>query len=311
MAEGGRRVGVIADAEWLNQEAQNALLRLLEEPPPATLIVLVARSAAGLLATVRSRCQRVVFRPGPEAPDEDPQRRELLARLDAIGSASLPALLDWAEEYRGARSEAQEAAERLLETGGAWLRRRVAAKLEPARGGSQAGARRALRAGRVPQVAGAAQCQPPDGGGARVARAAHVGARMSRAFFATTPIYYVNAEPHIGHTYTTVAVDTLARYHRLCGERTFFLTGTDEHGEKIAEAAEQRGITPQAGRRSVLGGVPGHLAAARLLLRSLHPHHRSGSRAHRAVRAADGSGTRARSTSASTRASTASAASAS
>jgi methionyl-tRNA synthetase len=69
---------------------------------------------------------------------------------------------------------------------------------------------------------------------------------MSRAFFATTPIYYVNAEPHIGHTYTTVAVDTLARYHRLCGEPTFFLTGTDEHGEKIAEAAEQRGVSPQA-----------------------------------------------------------------
>jgi len=68
---------------------------------------------------------------------------------------------------------------------------------------------------------------------------------MSRAFFATTPIYYVNADPHIGHTYTTVAVDTLARYHRLCGEPTFFLTGTDEHGEKIAEVAEQRGITPK------------------------------------------------------------------
>jgi methionyl-tRNA synthetase len=68
---------------------------------------------------------------------------------------------------------------------------------------------------------------------------------MSKAFFATTPIYYVNAEPHIGHTYTTVAVDTLARYHRLCGEPTFFLTGTDEHGEKIAEAATQLGTTPQ------------------------------------------------------------------
>ncbi|MFI5216832.1 MAG: methionine--tRNA ligase [Candidatus Limnocylindria bacterium] len=68
---------------------------------------------------------------------------------------------------------------------------------------------------------------------------------MSRSFFATTPIYYVNADPHIGHTYTTVAVDTLARYHRLCGEPTFFLTGTDEHGEKIAEVAEQRGSTPQ------------------------------------------------------------------
>ena len=69
---------------------------------------------------------------------------------------------------------------------------------------------------------------------------------MSHAFYATTPIYYVNAEPHIGHTYTTVVVDTLARYHRLAAEQTFFLTGTDEHGEKIAEAAHESGVTPQA-----------------------------------------------------------------
>ena len=129
VAEGERRVAVIADAEWLNQEAQNALLRLLEEPPPGTLVVLVARSSAGLLATVRSRCQRVSFRPGPEAPEDDPQRRELLARFEALRSASLPALLDWAEEYRGGRSEAQEAATQLLEIGSAWLRSRVAARL--------------------------------------------------------------------------------------------------------------------------------------------------------------------------------------
>jgi len=131
-AEGERRVAVIADAEWLNQEAQNALLRLLEEPPPGTLIVLVARSSAGLLATVRSRCQKLVFRPGPEAPDDDPQRLELVARLEGLRSASLPALLDWAEEYRGARSEAQEAATQLLEIGAWWLRRRVAARLREA-----------------------------------------------------------------------------------------------------------------------------------------------------------------------------------
>jgi methionyl-tRNA synthetase len=68
---------------------------------------------------------------------------------------------------------------------------------------------------------------------------------MSDAYYATTPIYYVNAEPHIGHTYTTVVVDTLARYHRLAGERTFFLTGTDEHGEKIAEVATRLGLSPQ------------------------------------------------------------------
>jgi len=69
---------------------------------------------------------------------------------------------------------------------------------------------------------------------------------MTGAFYVTTPIYYVNAEPHIGHTYTTVVVDTLARYHRMAGEPTFFLTGTDEHGEKVAEVAEQRGETPTA-----------------------------------------------------------------
>jgi len=68
---------------------------------------------------------------------------------------------------------------------------------------------------------------------------------MKRSFYVTTPIYYVNAEPHIGHTYTTVVADTIARYHRLAGESTFFLTGTDEHGEKIAEVAEQRGVSPK------------------------------------------------------------------
>jgi methionyl-tRNA synthetase len=64
---------------------------------------------------------------------------------------------------------------------------------------------------------------------------------MSGAYYLTTPIYYVNAEPHIGHTYTTVVVDTMVRYHRLCGERAFFLTGSDEHGEKVLEVARSRG----------------------------------------------------------------------
>ncbi len=69
---------------------------------------------------------------------------------------------------------------------------------------------------------------------------------MSQSFYVTTPIYYMNAEPHIGHTYTTVLADALARYHRLCGEQTFFLTGSDEHGEKVMEAAAQRGEAPGA-----------------------------------------------------------------
>ena len=67
---------------------------------------------------------------------------------------------------------------------------------------------------------------------------------MSRAFFVTTPIYYVNGPPHIGHTYTTVVGDTLTRYHRLCGEDTFLLTGSDEHGEKMLEVARAAGEEP-------------------------------------------------------------------
>ena len=68
---------------------------------------------------------------------------------------------------------------------------------------------------------------------------------MSKAFYVTTPIYYVNAEPHIGHAYTTVVADFLARFHRLDGFDTYFLTGTDEHGEKIFQAARSAGVEPQ------------------------------------------------------------------
>lgn len=65
-------------------------------------------------------------------------------------------------------------------------------------------------------------------------------------FYITTPIYYVNDTPHIGHAYTTVVADVLTRYHRLFGEESFFLTGTDEHGQKVQKAAEKRGLNPQA-----------------------------------------------------------------
>jgi methionyl-tRNA synthetase len=64
-------------------------------------------------------------------------------------------------------------------------------------------------------------------------------------FYITTPIYYVNARPHIGHAYTTIACDTIARRQRMMGAETYFLTGTDEHGQKIERAAEARGTTPQ------------------------------------------------------------------
>jgi methionyl-tRNA synthetase len=69
---------------------------------------------------------------------------------------------------------------------------------------------------------------------------------VSRTFYLTTPIYYVNDAPHLGHAYTTILADTMTRYHRLLGDEAFFLTGTDEHGEKVAQSAARAGVSPQA-----------------------------------------------------------------
>ncbi|MFQ5518826.1 MAG: class I tRNA ligase family protein, partial [Mariprofundus sp.] len=65
-----------------------------------------------------------------------------------------------------------------------------------------------------------------------------------QSYYVTTPIYYVNDEPHLGHIYTTIAADVLARYQRMCERDVFFLTGVDEHGQKVQQAAEGRGIEP-------------------------------------------------------------------
>src|SRR4051794_30238763 len=65
------------------------------------------------------------------------------------------------------------------------------------------------------------------------------------SFYVTTPIYYVNAAPHLGHAYTTIVADVLARHHRQRGEDVFFLTGTDEHGEPVADAAKALGLEPK------------------------------------------------------------------
>ena len=64
-------------------------------------------------------------------------------------------------------------------------------------------------------------------------------------FYITTPIYYPSANFHIGHCYTTIIADAIARYRRLSGDDVFFLTGTDEHGQKIQKKAEEAGVTPQ------------------------------------------------------------------
>ncbi len=78
--------------------------------------------------------------------------------------------------------------------------------------------------------------------------------KMAKTFYITTPIYYVNARPHIGHAYTTIACDTIARRQRMMGYDTYFLTGTDEHGQKIERAARPQGrlrsSLPTRSRRS-------------------------------------------------------------
>jgi DNA polymerase-3 subunit delta' len=125
--EGGRRVVVIADAAFLNLEAQNALLRTLEEPPPGTHFVLITASPSGLAPTVRSRCQRVGFaaerRPAPDSPEAPETERALAERLSALSRQSIPELLDWAEEFRGrgARAVAAAGVAELLGVASAWL----------------------------------------------------------------------------------------------------------------------------------------------------------------------------------------------
>jgi methionyl-tRNA synthetase len=74
---------------------------------------------------------------------------------------------------------------------------------------------------------------------------------MTKRFFVTTPIYYVNGAPHIGHAYTSIAADVMARFKRLDGYDVFFLTGTDEHGQKVEKAAADAGVDPQAFTDSV------------------------------------------------------------
>jgi len=68
---------------------------------------------------------------------------------------------------------------------------------------------------------------------------------MDKPFYITTPIYYVNARPHLGHAYTTIVADVACRFHSMRGQETFFLTGTDEHGDKVVRSAKKEGLSPR------------------------------------------------------------------
>ena len=76
-----------------------------------------------------------------------------------------------------------------------------------------------------------------------------------KPFYITTPIYYPSDKLHIGHTYCTVATDAMARYKRMCGYDVLFLTGTDEHGQKIEDIAKEQGVTP----KEYVDGVAGEI----------------------------------------------------
>ena len=78
---------------------------------------------------------------------------------------------------------------------------------------------------------------------------------MKTKFYITTPIYYPSAKLHIGHAYSTVVTDVFARYKRMAGVPTYFLTGTDEHGQKIQETAEKNGKSPQQFVDDVVVGI--------------------------------------------------------
>lgn len=133
-SESGRRGALIEGAEWLNAEAQNALLRLLEEPPPGTTLVLVAGTAAGLLPTLRSRCQRVAFpAAGPEVwlgEDAPESSRALAQQLATLPRAGVPDVLDLAEGFRGARADVAESTLELVETATAFLHAETRQRLE-------------------------------------------------------------------------------------------------------------------------------------------------------------------------------------
>ena len=128
------------------------------------------------------------------------------------------------------------------------------------------------------------------------------------SFYVTTPIYYVNAAPHLGHAYTTIAADVMARHHRQRGDDVFFLTGTDEHGEPVALAAEAEGVDPAGAGRPQRRALQGAHAAPERLQRLLHPHHATPSTASACRRSSAASTTTATSTRARTRAGTAPAA---
>lgn len=133
-AFGNRRALVIEDAEWLNLEAQNGLLRILEEPPPKTCVVLVTSNVSSLLGTVRSRCQNIQIpatrRIDPSSPEASGEERDVASRIEGLANLHPEELLEWAEDFRGPRGPAAERALQLLEIASTWLHLRISSSCQ-------------------------------------------------------------------------------------------------------------------------------------------------------------------------------------
>jgi DNA polymerase III delta prime subunit len=132
--EGGRRAAVIDGAQWLNPQAQNALLRLLEEPPPATSLILVASHASSIIPTIRSRSVRIRFAVDSGLDIRNAEASEsvtqIVETLDGLQSQSVGAILDFAEQYRGTRAVAAEKVTELIDVSAQWLSSEVKTRVE-------------------------------------------------------------------------------------------------------------------------------------------------------------------------------------
>ena len=260
-SEGGARVAVIADAEWLNQEAQNALLRLLEEPPPAH----VARARDGepggpprdgALALPALRVPAPAAGADPRARARPEAERALAERLAALAERR-----PRRRSSTGPRSTAARAPRRrsgvaqLLATASAWLRHDVRARAPRTRARAPS-SRSALDAFRELQACRKALAQ----------RNANPQMVAERALMALREALAMSGRPTTSRRRSTTRTpsrtsgtptrtslaDTLVRWHRLRGDDAFLVSGTDEHGEKMVEAAakaaSRRPPSPSASR---------------------------------------------------------------
>jgi hypothetical protein len=279
------RAVVLDAADDLEPSGANALLKSLEEPPPSTVFLLVSHAPERLLPTIRSACRcsgwaaegRQWKRRCAARSRSAPREIEALASVGggrrAGGGVPRLDVDGWTGDARSRdRGSTNQHRSRCFRR--AWPARapvRYEAFLDRPRPSSRRGAER--RGGRSPTRsavgAGERACQVAGvrrwisrrrvSRWARCWRALRRRGRrldphpsgpkdrlMSDPFYITTAINYPNGPPHVGHAYEAITADVIARFHRLRGRDVFFMTGTDEHGLKMAQAARERGVEPQA-----------------------------------------------------------------